>query len=335
VALFAVAASAAFAWNRCGPAAHNAAQWKHNAQRNGTWKHVIGIVRSNPNTYHFHPVDNDTVNSWFDRQAIILLTAHRGTIPNTGCEGMRVGKLHDKTVGASWPILVALPDGLTTKDVRPHKIGSFIHRILIKGAFLGQASCINGTSRPDVEEVVGYVQEQKVPASKPAPKPPTPSINCSGDTVNLGQTGNAQGGNCSTNTVIVEEQPPCSSCQSKPVVVTPPPSHYTNVSCVGFEEVSGGGSFLVDCDVSNDNGAVITLDAHSNDTNTRVSGTNCYSQGGTPSCHGSGTFEFRVSGINDGSSIVYSSVTVVASSNGVDKKLRSDPFPVDPSSGGF
>jgi hypothetical protein len=152
---------------------------------------------------------------------------------------------------------VALPDGLTTKDVRPHKIGSFIHRILIKGAFLGQASCINGTSRPDVEEVVGYVQEQKVPASKPAPKPPTPSINCSGDTVNLGQTGNAQGGNCSTNTVIVEEQPPCSGCQPKPVVV--PPSPKLTVSCLTHHDVFSGGQIDLEIKATFSDGTQPTL----------------------------------------------------------------------------
>jgi hypothetical protein len=91
----------------------------------------------------------------------------------------------------------------------------------------------------------------------------------------------------------------------------------------------------IQCDVSNDNGAPISLTAHSTNGNSRVSGINCFSQGGTPSCHGNGMFEFQVTGINDGSSIVYSSVTVTASSNGVDKTWTSDPFPVDPSGGGF
>jgi hypothetical protein len=92
---------------------------------------------------------------------------------------------------------------------------------------------------------------------------------------------------------------------------------------------------LVDCDVSNDNGATITLTAHSNDANSRVSGINCYSQNGAASCTGNGTFEFRVSGINSGSTILYSSITATASSNGVDKTFRSDPVPVDPACGGF
>jgi hypothetical protein len=128
----------------------------------------------------------------------------------------------------------------------------------------------------------------------------------------------------------------CSSQPGPQPTPTPqPPHHFVNISCTGFEEVTGGRSFLVDCDVSNDNGATITLDAHSNDGNSRVSGVNCFSQGGTPSCHGAGTFEFRVTGINDSMNIVSSSITATASSNGVDKTFRSDPFPVDPSCTGF
>jgi hypothetical protein len=115
----------------------------------------------------------------------------------------------------------------------------------------------------------------------------------------------------------------------------PPPPHHTQITCTGFEEISGGGSFLVDCDVSSDNGAPISLSAHSNDSNTRVSGINCISNGGTPSCPGNGTYEFRVTGNNSGSTILYSSITAVASANGVPATFTSDPFPVDPSGGGF
>jgi hypothetical protein len=321
-----------YAWNRCGPPAHNAKQWKHNAQLNGTWNHLVGIVRSHAKTYHFHPVDGDTVNSWFNRQVIVLPLAHAGTIPNTGCLGMSVGKLDDKQVAARWPVVVALPDNLTNKDVRGKKSKRFPKREVIPATFLGQASCINSTSRADVEEVIGFVRRGHKPHKPKPPKPPVvvpPPGNCNGN--NSG----AQNGNCSAwicsgiancNTIVV---PPCNSCEQ------PPPSHFTSLSCTGFEEVSGGGSFLVDCDVDNDNGATITLDAHSNNGNSRVSGINCYSQGGTPSCQGKGMFEFRVSGINDSSSIVYSSITVTASSNGVDKTFNSDPFPVDPSDGGF
>lgn len=116
---------------------------------------------------------------------------------------------------------------------------------------------------------------------------------------------------------------------------TAPPNHFVQISCKGFEEVSGGGSFLVQCDVSDDNGASISLDAHSNDGNSRVSGINCITNGGSASCPGNGTFEFRVSGINDGSSVLYSSVTAVASANGKTATYNSGQFPVDPSGGGF
>jgi hypothetical protein len=113
------------------------------------------------------------------------------------------------------------------------------------------------------------------------------------------------------------------------------PKHWTSISCTGFEEISGGGSFLVDCAVSDDNGAPISLKANSNDSNSRVSGINCFSNGGTPTCPNGGTFEFRVSGINDGSSVIYSSITATATANGVSETFKSDPFPVDPSAGGF
>jgi hypothetical protein len=131
------------------------------------------------------------------------------------------------------------------------------------------------------------------------------------------------------------QQPPTPKPTPTPSPTPQPPHHFVNISCTGFEEVTGGRSFLVDCDVSNDNGAQITLDAHSNDGNSRVSGINCFSQGGTPSCHGNGTFEFRVTGINGSTNIVSSSITATASSNGVDKTFRSDPFPVDPDCTGF
>lgn len=123
-----------------------------------------------------------------------------------------------------------------------------------------------------------------------------------------------------------EKEHPCECVQ---------PKHWVDISCTGFEEISGGGSFLVDCVVSDDNGAPISLQAHSNDGNSRVSGINCWSNSGSQTCPSGGIFEFRVSGINDGSSIVYSSITATASANGVSKAFTSDPFPVDPEDGGF
>jgi hypothetical protein len=126
-----------------------------------------------------------------------------------------------------------------------------------------------------------------------------------------------------------------STTTTPPPTTIPPPSHYTQVSCTGFEEISGGGSFIVKCAVSDDNGASISLTANSNNANSRVSGINCYSQGGTPSCSGNGTYEFRVTGVNSGSTVLSSSVTVQATANGIPQTWNSDPFPVDPSSGGF
>ncbi|HET7320788.1 MAG TPA: hypothetical protein VFI84_04385 [Candidatus Saccharimonadales bacterium] len=89
------------------------------------------------------------------------------------------------------------------------------------------------------------------------------------------------------------------------------------------------------CDVADDNGAPIALDAHSKDNNSYVSGINCYSQGGTSSCQGNGTFEFRVNGVNDGSTVLMSTVEVVASANGVPSPTQDYTFKVDPSAGGF
>jgi|GEM_PF-2631880 len=127
------------------------------------------------------------------------------------------------------------------------------------------------------------------------------------------------------------------NCSGSVTVSTPPVQHWVQVSCTGFEEITGGGSLLIKCDVSTDDqNAIVNLAANSNDANSRVSGINCYSQGGTPSCKGNGQFEFRVSGNNDGISIVSSSVTVTASANGVTSQpWNSGQFPVDPSGGGF
>jgi hypothetical protein len=168
---------------------------------------------------------------------------------------------------------------------------------------------------------------------------------------NTGQSTNVGLFQVGTSVTICETNPmgytPDKSCETKTVgssgttftftnrKVTPPPPHWTQVTCTGFEEISGSGSFLVDCDVSNDNGAPISLSVNSNDTNSRVSGINCITNGGSASCPGNGTFEFRVSGINDGTTVLYSTVTAVASSNGITATYNSGQFPVDPSGGGF
>jgi hypothetical protein len=115
----------------------------------------------------------------------------------------------------------------------------------------------------------------------------------------------------------------------------PPPKHWTQVTCTGFEEISGGGSFLVDCAVSDDNGAPISLSVSNDSAHYTVSGVNCYSQGGTASCTGNGTYEFRVVGINNSSSVEQATITVTASANGVKSDPFTATFPVDPSGGGF
>lgn len=118
---------------------------------------------------------------------------------------------------------------------------------------------------------------------------------------------------------------------SCPVPVTP----HVQVTCTGPEEISGNGSIIIKCDVSNNTGGSISLDAHSNDANSYVSGINCYSQGGSPSCQGgSGQFEFRVNGVNNGSTVLMTSVTVTATTNGANDS-HTYTFKVDPAGGGF
>lgn len=109
--------------------------------------------------------------------------------------------------------------------------------------------------------------------------------------------------------------------------------HWTQVTCQGFEEISGNGSFLVTCNVQDDNGASIALSVSPSQYYT-VSGINCSSQGGTPSCVGDGTYQFRVDGVNNTSNIVQASMTVTATANGVPANYVTD-FNVDPASGGF
>jgi hypothetical protein len=110
----------------------------------------------------------------------------------------------------------------------------------------------------------------------------------------------------------------------------PPPSHWVNVSCTTPEEIFAGAGVLVDCAVTSDGGA-ITLQASSDNSNSRISGINCYSNGGSQTCPSGGTFEFRLSGVNAGTS----SFTVTAGSNGASATFHSGSFPVDPADGGF
>lgn len=125
--------------------------------------------------------------------------------------------------------------------------------------------------------------------------------------------------------------PPCTVTNTCPP--PPPPTHWTQVTCTGFEEISGGGSFLVDCAVSDDNGAPIGLSVSTSPYYT-VSGINCLSQSGAPSCTGNGTYEFRVDGVNNTSQIQQASMTITATANGVPAPFQTD-FNVDPINGGF
>jgi hypothetical protein len=114
------------------------------------------------------------------------------------------------------------------------------------------------------------------------------------------------------------------------VPVTP----HVQVTCTGPEEISGNASVLVKCDVSNNTGGSISLDAHSLDGNSYVSGINCFSQGGSPSCQGNGQFEFRVNGVNSGSTVLLTTVSVTATTNGASDS-HNYTFKVDPKDGGF
>jgi hypothetical protein len=146
--------------------------------------------------------------------------------------------------------------------------------------------------------------------------------------------------NTNTNTVTVVVTPATITCTAPDTLVNgvctaPTPTHFTNLTCTGFEEISGGGSFLVTCSVSNDNGAQIGLSIQG-ESNVTTSGINCSSQGGSPACNGNGTFQFRVVGVNNGSTTLTGSVTAVATSNGVNSTpYNSGSFNVDPSGGGF
>ncbi len=120
-----------------------------------------------------------------------------------------------------------------------------------------------------------------------------------------------------------------------PTTTTTPVTHSTNVACTGPQEITGGGSVIVKCDASDDNGAPISLNAQSQDSNSQVTGINCYSQGGSPSCQGNGQFEFRVNGFNSTSNVVTTTVKVYATANGVNSNTQTMTFNVDPSSGGF
>jgi len=165
---------------------------------------------------------------------------------------------------------------------------------------------------------------------QPSPQPPTQ--NCSGNN-GSGSVGSVTG-NCSSQGSC-NGVANCNIVVPPPVVEQPPITHFTQVSCTGFEEISGGSSLVVDCDVSNDNGAPITLDVGYDTSVLQVSGMRCISQNDAASCLGNGTYEFRVKGINDGTSVIHATMTMVATSNNVASKSFVASFDVDPSCGGF
>ena len=119
--------------------------------------------------------------------------------------------------------------------------------------------------------------------------------------------------------------------------ITTTPKHFTNLTCQGQEEVTGGGSSLLVCSVSNDNGAQISLNVKvlSNTGNLLVSGIQCSSQNGAPACQGNGTYEIRLGGVNDTTSPIYSELKVTATSNGVSSDPFDQTFKVDPSCSNF
>lgn len=137
-----------------------------------------------------------------------------------------------------------------------------------------------------------------------------------------------------TTTTTTTTQTTTTTTTTVPTTTTTPPPSQLHFSCTGFEEISGGGSFLVDCKAVSDNGAEIFLDTSSS-ANVNVSGINCLTNGGGQSCPSGGTFEFRATGVNDTNSIETGSITVTVSASGNKDASQTYTFPVDPSGGGF
>jgi hypothetical protein len=144
--------------------------------------------------------------------------------------------------------------------------------------------------------------------------------------------------NCST-------PPPVTTTVSVPTTTTvqtttttaQPPSHFTNLTCQGQEEVTGGGSSKLVCSVSNDNGAQISLSVSvlTNKDNLLVSGIQCSSQNGVSACQGNGTFEVRLGGVNETTTPIYSDLEVVARSNGVPSAPFDQKYKIDPRCANF
>jgi hypothetical protein len=99
------------------------------------------------------------------------------------------------------------------------------------------------------------------------------------------------------------------------------------LSCQGFDEISGGGTFELDCVATSDNGASVQVTAQQGNANISVSPAEQNCSSGT-AC------SFMVTGHNDGSTVLTSSVLVVAQANGA-QATWDGSFKVNPGNNGF
>lgn len=354
---------------RPGNEMHSVSQWLSTLATEG----VLGqAAQTNFAGAGYNSVDGKSPRQWANERVVLVRTTSSYTGMDYSCRGRHLKPWKVTTNPAGTPTFMTLPPQYNKHNSSTHRTKKFSRRIPVHGKVLGFAPCAN-THNGEASYFL-YVSPKPKHKPKPH-KPvqevveTSPAKNICSNVVS-GGSNNQQGSNCNTcvGTNVCNETvtppPPC-GCEPPP---PPPPScgethtcppheevcppgtvgkpphcekpkeevkHWTEISCRGFEEISGRESMLIDCTVSDDNGARISLDAKANDGNSRVSGINCFSDGGAPTCPSGGTFEFRVSGINDGPSVVYSSITATATANGVPKTFKSDPFPVDPAEGGF
>ncbi len=363
----AIFASSASAFGQCGGSVSTGSELFHEWQAMGVTSQAGEIAKS----AGFHRMDG-SLSHWMNERVVKAKLASTASPEDFGCNPGTVFSVGPRAIAKGTPVMVVLPLKFAKGDVRftPHK---GFKRVVVSVRVVGKTDCSNplkGTVRVViyVKVVKHHPHHPKCKCHKKPPPKPKPSCeaqglvtvagncvsqsnnaeqnckatvngqwngsqctivqinaNCSNVAANEGGTV-VQGGNC--NTIIVVEEKPCANCET-------PVMHWTQISCTGFEEVFGSAGLTIDCAVSDDNGAQISLDAHSNDTNTQVSGINCFSNGGSQTCPSGGTFEFLVSGNNNGSTVLWSSVTATASANGVKAPFVSDPFKVDPSGGGF
>jgi hypothetical protein len=309
---------------------------------------------------------DESLHNWLKQHTILLRTKKQIEIVDYYCPkgsgDMRVWK--KEKIRANTPVVAVLPDNLSKNDVSTsHKKGFDLTPVDFRGLALG--NCSNGIEAAFEQSI--YVRKGKVPEKpvKPQPAKPAPSAqpatqqqpSCTATSTGNGPgSETAQCGSANVNICSVKGQDNNDNQVCSPttiVIVTPPtcdtscgsqPSHSTSVVCRGFEEVSVGGSFLVDCDVASDTNSASSIKIKINPSSdgqlhTRYSGVGCLTEARpdyTPAtCSRNGTYEFRISGINDITKVMYSSVTVTATANGVSDVFESSDFPVDPDCGGF